>query len=199
MIPMGYTAKHVSYKHQGLKADQVVDIYSVSDCVSESFHWSIDGYWKDFENWKHNWYGFFNSPEAIAELAAKRGVDLSNTKMFYYEAYELQYIGGDVGWVHFPERLEWLAEAAPLALKPEVITPIQKNLAGYDIVSYDPQGIFPDHSYLSCNYMAEELRVNEHCLLELFEEAKFSVETGIFDECEDGDIRIFAVYTLDDQ
>ena len=48
MIPAGYMAKHVAARPDGLKANQVKDIYSVSNCISDDF--------ADYINlWKHNW------------------------------------------------------------------------------------------------------------------------------------------------
>jgi hypothetical protein len=37
MIPAGYMAKRVSNKPDWLKVDTVIDIYAVSDCVSDDF------------------------------------------------------------------------------------------------------------------------------------------------------------------
>ncbi len=47
MIPAGYMAKRVSSKPDWLNAAQVIDIYSVSSCVSPDF--------ADYINyWMHN-------------------------------------------------------------------------------------------------------------------------------------------------
>lgn len=49
MIPVGYMAKRVYKKPHWLQAPQVVDVYSVSNCVSDDF--------ADYVNcWKHNGY-----------------------------------------------------------------------------------------------------------------------------------------------
>ena len=37
MIPAGYMAKHVAARPDGLKANQVKNIYSVSNCISDDF------------------------------------------------------------------------------------------------------------------------------------------------------------------
>ena len=37
MIAAGYMAKRVAKRPEGLKAGQVVDVYSVSGCISENF------------------------------------------------------------------------------------------------------------------------------------------------------------------
>jgi hypothetical protein len=58
MIPVGYLAKRVVPKPDILKAPQVVDIYSISNCMNDDFADYI-GYWK------HNGYWLFDSPEII--------------------------------------------------------------------------------------------------------------------------------------
>jgi hypothetical protein len=45
MIPVGYMAKLVQKKPDWLKAPNVIDIYSVSDCVSKNLADSIK-FWK---------------------------------------------------------------------------------------------------------------------------------------------------------
>ena len=52
MIPVGYLAKHVYKRPDWLQVDHVIDIFSVSGCVSENFADYI-GFWK------HNGYWFF--------------------------------------------------------------------------------------------------------------------------------------------
>jgi hypothetical protein len=39
--------------------------------------------------------------------------------------------------------------------------------------------------------------VNSHCLFDSFQEAKESLESGIFNSCEPGPYRIIAVYIVD--
>lgn len=50
MIPIGYMAKHVVKKPDWLQTNQVEDIYSVSNCISDDFadyinYWQHNGYW----------------------------------------------------------------------------------------------------------------------------------------------------------
>ena len=68
---------------------------------------------------------------------------------------------------------------------------------GYDVVSFTT-GNAPECSYLSCNNMAEEIEVNEHCLIESFERAKELINKKAFVGCETGPCRIFAVYAVKD-
>ena len=180
MIPLGYMAKRVSAGSEWLKAPQVSQIYSVSGCISEDF-----GKWIDA--WKHNGYWFFDSPRVIAEVAAERKIDLTGTTLFYYEGFEEEY-DPESRWA--PYRPE---PAFPLGLEP----PAAKTLRGFDVVTYS-QGNSPEHSPLSCNGLAAEMKVNEFCLLESLEEAKALLEAGRFTLSEPGPFRILAVYTADE-
>ncbi|MEI7177875.1 hypothetical protein [Pectobacterium carotovorum] len=94
MIPVGYLAKRVALKPDWLNADQVKDIYSVSCCVSDAFCEYI-------QFWRHNGYWLFDSPEVIYSLAKEEGIDLADTTMFYYEAYEYQYDEEVLEWSLF--------------------------------------------------------------------------------------------------
>ncbi len=155
------------------------DIYSVSSCVSEDFD--------DWINyWKHNGYWFFDSPKIIKKIAAEYGVSLEGALMFYYEVYEEQYDDNENKWVPF---------APESTFETAVIIPSRRELQGYDVVSFSGQTC-AECSPLSCNHMAEELEVNNHCLLSTLEEAKSYVESGAFVDCEPGPYRIFAVYLV---
>jgi hypothetical protein len=86
MIPLGYVAKRNCEPPPGLGLTGVVDIYSVSDCVNDNF--------AEYVNyWKHNGYWFFDSPELIRQVARENSINLKGTKLFYYEAHELEFDG----------------------------------------------------------------------------------------------------------
>ncbi|WP_421705454.1 hypothetical protein [Alloalcanivorax xenomutans] len=179
MIPVGYMAKRVALKPDWLKADQVKDLYSVSGCTSKDFADYID-------YWKHNGYWLFNSQDEIYALATEHGIDMSGTTMFYYEAYEYQCYEDGPEWEPFgPEK----------SFHTSVVLPNKKALQGFDIVSFYG-GNAPECSYLSCNHMAQELKVNKHCLLSSLDEAKIHLESRVFESCEPGPCRIFAVYSV---
>src|SRR5215207_4424603 len=72
MMPVGYMAKQVIPRPEWLQAQQVVDIYSVSSCMSKNFADYI-------KFWKHNGYWFFDSPNIIQQLAHEQSIDLSET------------------------------------------------------------------------------------------------------------------------
>jgi hypothetical protein len=180
MIPAGYMAKRVSSRPEWLKAERVVDIYSVSNCVLEDFDDYID-------SWKHNGYWFFDSPEIIQEVAEERSVDLMGTRLFYYEVYELEFDGNEGLWKPFkPEP----------SFKTQVIIPSTKQLEGYDVVTFFVR-TSAECSLLSCNSLAEEVETNQHCLLCSLEHAQDLLRQGQFKNTEPGPYRIFSVYSME--
>jgi len=77
-----------------------------------------------------------------------------------------------------------------------VIVPDKKILEGFDIATFSV-GTSPECSPLSCNALAAEIKTNCHCLLDSFDEAKQSLESGKFKHSEPGPFRIFAVYSAE--
>ena len=179
MIPVGYMAKQVSLNPEWLQAEGVMDIYSVSACISKNFADYIP-------YWKHNGYWFFDAPAMIQQLAQEHSVDLTGTQLFYYEVYELEYDEEDQEWAEFE------AEDFPT----NVVVPAAKVLAGYDLVSFSV-GTNAGCSPLSCNSLASRVATNRHCLLDSFEQTKQLLESDNFKEVEPGPYRIFAVYSVE--
>jgi hypothetical protein len=172
-------AKKIAKKPDWLTAENVVEVYSVSHCMSADF--------ADYINfWKHNGYWFFDSPDVIRQLARENEIDLSGMKFFYYEAYEKQYDRDKKAWSDFQPEPSFLTS---------VRLPMRKSLEGYDVVSFSV-GTSPECSPLSCNNLAESIPVNSHCLVQSFGEAQSYLETGRFERGEPGPYRIFAVYSL---
>src|ERR1041384_1906018 len=155
MIPAGYMAKHIVAHPAWLKAEKVVDIYSVSNCVSKNF--------ADYINyWKHNGYWLFDSPETIQEIAEERSLDLTKTSLFYYEVHEFEYDESKKSWHPFsPEQ----------SFKTQIVEPDEKCFKVFDVVTFNSH-TSPECSPLSCNALSSEVETNEHCLLRVFEEAK---------------------------
>ena len=179
MIPVGYMAKRVVKRPDWLKADNVVDIYSVSNCMSADFtdfttHWKTNGYW------------FLDSPAIIEKIARDNNIDMEGTKLFYYEVYELEFNENTKDWRSFQPSFP---------SERQVVEPKGKFIEGYDIVTFSVN-TSPECSPLSCNNLAAEIPTNEHCLLESLEEAKHLLESGRFTHSEPGPYRIFAVYSL---
>lgn len=182
MIPVGYMAKRIVTQPDWLKANRVVDIYSVSSCISKNFADYID-------YWKHNGYWFFDSPEIIQQVASEHAIDLNGTKLFYYEVYEAEYD---------EEKHEWSELPVKLPFETNVVIPSQKILEGYDLVSFE-SGNSAECSPLSCNSLAKEVTTNQHCLLDSFEQAKQLLESDRFKGVEPGPYRILAVYSVERQ
>ncbi len=181
VTPIGYLYKRVQGTPEWLDAPGVVDVFSVSNCVSEDFADYVS-------QWKHNGYWLFDSPAVMKELALELGISLEGMELFYYEAYELQFDADDKTWSAYePEA----------SLGVSVIQPMEKTLEGYDIVSYCA-GSAPECSPLSCNACAKTVPTNEHCLLASFEDARFALESGALEGSEPGPYRIIAVYSTHD-
>src|SRR5579864_1740260 len=152
MVPAGYLAKRVQ-KPNGLGIHHLVDVYSVSGHVNDNFADYI-------KYWKHNGYWLFDTPEIIRSVARDNSIQLAGTSLFYYEVYEKEFDGQT--WKHYqPEP----------SFDTNVIPPEDKTLEGFDVVTFYAKNS-PECSPLSCNAMANEIRVNEHCLLLSFDDAE---------------------------
>jgi hypothetical protein len=177
MIAAGYMAKHVMPRPEWLNAPAVVDVCSVSGCISNPFCDYI-------RHWRHNGYWLFNSPAVIRELAAAEAIDLSMYECFYYEVCEQQFDERRMAWEAFePEK----------SFATDVVVPENRELIGYDVTSFSA-GTSPECSPLSCNNLAGTKVVNRHCLLSSLAEAKDLLESAAFNDTEPGPFRIFAVY-----
>ena len=171
-------AKRIAKRPDWL-GEQIIDVYSVSGCISKYFANYISF-------WKHNGYWLFDSPERIEEVAREAAIDLTGATMFYYEVYKHQFDGDEKTWK---------------LLQPEesfgvnVLVPAAKRLEGFDVATFFA-GSTPECSPLSCNDLASSIHTNEHCLMDSLEEAVERLEAGDFANSEPGPYRIFAVYTL---
>lgn len=180
MIPVGYMAKRVISRPDWISSTAVTDIHSVSGCVSE--------YFADYINWwKHNQYFYFDSVEAIRQLAAEHSVDLLGCKFFFYEMYEEE----------FDDKTDLWRPALPTfdSQPTNVARPISSVLEGFDVVSFSMQST-PECSPLSCNSLSAEVTTNQHCLLESLEVARQLLIDGRFRNTEPGPFRIFSVSAL---
>lgn len=172
-------AKRVMDKPDWLKADGVLDIYSVSTCMSKDFTDYV-------EYWKHNGHWLFDSPGIIAKIAEDNSIDMAGVKFFYYEIYELEFHEEDMQWHGYEPEKSFVTD---------VKVPSKKELEGFDVVTFSV-GSSAQCSPLSCNRLAGEIKTNRHCLLESLEQAKQCLECGLFVKSEPGPFRIFAVYSL---
>ncbi|HUJ31332.1 MAG TPA: hypothetical protein VLY23_08640 [Candidatus Acidoferrum sp.] len=170
-------AKRVCKKAEWLSVGLVTDIYSISGCISHDFADYI-------EYWKHNGFWLFNSPEIIREIAREESVDLAETSLFYYEVYDREFDGES-----------WHPYEPEASFPTQILVPSSKQLEGFDVATFSCRNV-PEHSPLSCNYLANEILTNTHCLFCSFDEAKTQLELGAFNNSEPGPYRIFAVYSV---
>lgn len=177
MLPAGYLAKRVAQRPEFLRAPQVVDVYSVSGCISEIFDNYVD-------HWKHNGFWLFDAPEIIKSIAVEDSIDLIGATLFYYEIYEQEFDG----------KL-WKPYGPDPSFKTAVVVPALKILEGFDVATFFC-GNIPECSPLSCNHLAENSPTNSHCLFRSFEEAESRLMSGSFANSEPGPYRIFAVYSV---
>lgn len=179
MIPLGYLAKRIPVERpEWLKAPGVVDIYSVSECANDTLV-----FYDDHPDCPYNRYGMYDSPALIALGAKQYEIDLTDSKLFFYEAYESEFDGD-----------EWVPVASDDASDTEIILPAAKELVGFDVVT-QIDGL-NSHSPLSCNSIAEEVHTNQHCLFATLDETMSALASGVFDEAEGGPYRVYAVYLL---
>lgn len=179
VTPAGCMLKKVMPRPEWIKADSVVDVFSLSNCISDEFADYI-------KFWKHNGYWLFDSSEVLTNVARSEGIDTSSCTLFYYEVFEEQYDEGSKRWSEFkPEP----------TFSTNIIVPKDKTLEGFDVVTFSA-GSCAECSPLSCNSLATEIDVNEHCLFRTFNEAKTALEAGKFDDSEPGPFRVFAVYRV---
>lgn len=177
--PIGYLYKQVAEKPDWLKAKQVSGIYSLSNCISDSF--------SDYINyWRHNGYWLFDSPIIMEEIALAETLSLKDHHLFYYEAYEKEFD---------PEIKCWNYFAPEPSFDTNIELPSIKSLEGFDVVSFFCH-TSPECSPLSCNALAEELDTNQHCLFDSFDTARQALEQGLFDNSEPSPFRIIAVYSI---
>ncbi len=180
MIAAGYIFKTVISRPAWLHAEDVSDLFSVSSCFSKDFTDCVSDAGR-------NEYWLFSRPADMAAIIASESISSANLKLFYFELYELEFDEEEKVWVPFE---------AP-ALETPIEPPKSARLEGFDVASITILG-GAECSPLSCNHLAEKTSVNEHCLFTSFEDAKSALEADLFNACEPGPYRIFAVYTVDE-
>jgi hypothetical protein len=180
MRPIGYMYKRVSPAPDWLQAPHVADVYSLSTHVSEDFADYV-------ASWRHNGYWLFDSPDIILALASEQSISVEGLKLFYYEAYELQFDAESATWGPWEPEESFVTDVRP---------PIARTLEGFDVVTFSV-GTAPECSPLSCNRLAGTISTNSHCLLRSCEAAAQALETDCFENSEPGPYRIIAVYSVE--
>lgn len=177
LIPAGYMAKKIRSNEGEIPEQSVVDIYSVSECISVSFC-----AYRKYR--RHNGYDLFNTPADLHEVATLERIAITDCTLLYYEALDRE----------FNERTtSWSPLQPDYGLRTSVQSPTSKDLIGFDIVSI-VGGSAHGCSPLSCNALAGSIKVNEQCLIPSCEAALAALESGRISECEPGPYRVYAVY-----
>jgi hypothetical protein len=190
MIAAGYLLKRVGPPPGWLvnRPTYIKDVSSVADCVNDNV---VDVQ----EAWQHNSFGLANTPDTLKGLAAEKGSDTEGAVLFYYTAYEYE-LPSD-GWTF--DASEWRARTpARSSSVPDAVehpSEGETTLLGYDVVVFED---YLSHSPLSCNSVANEIQVNEHCLLDDLEGAVRAIDAGAFGGgCEEGVYTVFSVHRVD--
>ena len=69
----------------------------MSSCVNDDFADYLDC-------WKHNGYWLFDSPEMIQQVAREKSVSLEGARLFFYEAFEMEFDEKQMSWTAFLDR-----------------------------------------------------------------------------------------------
>lgn len=145
---IGYFAKLTMKRPDWLKAPQVDEICSVSDCMSH-------GDWDWINEWRHNEMWVFNSPALALSVVPKESRELCD--VYAYRLFPVRYFKGTRQPFVTPT-------VSPVLLHSDF------EKLGYDLVSRETETEF-GHSPLSCNHLAAEVTTNRFCLLNTAEEA----------------------------
>jgi len=140
---IGYFPKRTVRRPEWLKAAGVEEVCSVSTCISEAPKGWID-------EWRHNEMFLYDNPDlawSVVPEPAQSEFDLYAYKLFSVMFEDGQRKPFDIPALH----------AVPLCDSFVCL--------GFDAVSRSAGAAF-ECSPLSCNYMAEEVAVNRHCLMD---------------------------------
>lgn len=195
MLSAGYLLKHIVPQPGWLDVapKHIEDVCSVSDCVNKNV---VDVQ----EALQNNSFGVANSPDVLRLFAEKTGADTSGAKLFYYMAYEYE-LESD-GWKFDANSWRPRSTGRSAGLEDAVEPPSDNDgleLIGYDVVVCGDYGFgyLVEHSPLSCNFVADEVQVNEHCLFASLDLAVGAINAGSFGGgCGEGIYTIFAVYLV---
>jgi hypothetical protein len=173
MILAGYFARRISARPDHLAAPGVREICSVSQCLSPGAEDWI-------ASWRHNGLGWFNTiADALSVVPeAQRG----EFRLFAYRIHPEVFSGG--------ERAPF---APPDDVRPEPL-PAGFAAIGFDSASRSSaHGLSLECSPLSCNGLAAELAVNEHCLFPSLDAAIAGAIRFAAEQPEPGDYYVVEV------
>lgn len=166
---VGYFPKSTKVPAGWSASDLVKEICSISDCVNSSPPGWID-------HWLHNEWGFFNT-EMDAKLVVPPGS--AEYSVFAYRMLPVRFVHG---------------RAERLKIGELVVEPIAANFVslGFDVVNKVYSAFF-ECSPLSCNFLANEVAVNDFCLIDDFERAVSLADRFSREEPEPGPYYVLEV------
>lgn len=172
---MGYFPKQIELRPEWLKASGVMDICSVSECVSQ-------GPQDWIQLWRHNeWWLYSTIPDAISVIPQQ---EADRFTLFAYQFESMIYHGGESTVFNLPD-----FDIQPL--------PNTASSLGFDVVSRSMDSTF-ECSPLSCNHMAEEITVNSHCLIDTLAKAREVAIQFSIEEPEPGPYFVAEIIQIDD-
>jgi hypothetical protein len=173
MIDAGYFARRVAPAPEHLGAPGVREICSVSECMSPGADDWISA-------WRHNGFGWFNLvADAVSVVPeARRG----EFRLFAYRIHPDVFQG--------PARV---TVSLPGDVHPEPLPEGFRSI-GFDSASRSSaEGLSLECSPLSCNGLAAELPVNEHCLFPSLAAAIAGAQRFAAEQPEPGDYYVVEV------
>jgi len=173
MILAGYFARRVESKPDALVAPGVREICSVSECISSG----ADDW---IASWRHNSLGWFNTvSDAVSVVPAE---ERHEYRMFAYRILPEVFRGRERAALTLPDDV-----------RPEPL-PDGFGSLGFDSASrFAVASLCLECSPLSCNYMASEMPVNEHCLFPTLDDAIAGAMRFAIEQPEPGDYYVVEV------
>lgn len=173
MIASGYFVKRVATRPDWLQTPGVVEICSVSNCISKP-----PDDW--ITRWLHNEFGWFNHvADALSAASADRPSDY---RLFAYRIHPEVF-----------RRSGRVPLAVPPDVRPDPIPATFQSL-GFDSVSKSlPSVLGFECSPLSCNGMATSCEVNVHCLFPSLATALRGAERFAIEQPEPGEYYVIEV------
>ena len=173
MIVGGYFARRVAARPEHLRAPGVRDVCSVSECLSPGAAGWISA-------WRHNGLGWFNRVDDAWSVV--RAADREAYRLFAYRVYPEVFRG----------RMRVPFEP-PADVRPETLPGTFQSM-GFDCASRSSDAALGlECSPLSCNEMAAEMPVNEHCLFPTLDAAIAGAERFAIEQPEPGDYYVVEV------
>jgi hypothetical protein len=169
----GYFPKHVVPRPEWVHAPDVLEICSVSNCVSDGPEGWVD-------RWLHNELAWYESPELALQVIPPSA--LATARIFGYALLDIRCVAGtEETWTWPP--------VAPIALPPTF------RSIGFDAVSKSMESMLSfECSPLSCNDLASEWGANAHCLLTTAAEALLAARQFALEQPEPGAYYVVEVF-----